>query len=73
MVMIPVRRDNKWVVGELREKKSVVLLDLIVKASSKYAFARMFNANQANDIAQAVVCRGKQQDHDVEFLGYTGS
>lgn len=54
-------------------KLRAVVIDLVVKAPSKWVFSRMFNANQASIMPQVIALWCEHFGHDVEFHSYTGS
>ena len=53
-------------------KLRVTVIDLVVKAPTKWLFGRMMNANQASIMPQIVARWCEQEGHDVNFICYTG-
>ena len=53
-------------------KLRVTVIDLVVKAPTKWLFGRMMNANQASIMPQVVARWCEQEGHDVNFICYTG-
>jgi len=50
----------------------IVVIDLAVKAPTRWLFGRMMNANQANIMPQVVALWCQQEGHEVDFICYTG-
>ncbi len=53
-------------------KLKIAVVDLVVKATTKWLFGRMMNANQASIMPQVVAHWCEQEGHDVDFICYTG-
>lgn len=53
-------------------KLHIVVIDLAVKAPTRWLFGRMMNANQANIMPQVVALWCEQEGHEVDFICYTG-
>ena len=53
-------------------KLRIAVVDLVVKAPTKWIFGRMMNANQASIMPQVVAHWCEQEGHDVDFISFTG-
>ncbi|MFQ5864819.1 MAG: B12-binding domain-containing radical SAM protein [bacterium] len=53
-------------------KFRIAVIDLAVKAPTRWLFGRMMNANQASIMPQVVALWCEQEGHDVDFICYTG-
>ena len=53
-------------------KLKIAVIDLVVKAPTRWLFGRMFNANQASIMPQVIALWCEQEGHDVDFICYTG-
>jgi hypothetical protein len=53
-------------------KLRIVVIDLVVKAPTRWVFGRIMNANQASIMPQIVAHWCEQAGHEVDFICYTG-
>ena len=69
---IVFRRRQRWRKVDSVRKLRVTVIDLVVKAPTKWLFGRIMNANQASIMPQVVARWCEQEGHDVNFICYTG-
>ncbi|NIR52237.1 radical SAM protein [candidate division KSB1 bacterium] len=53
-------------------KLRIAVIELVVKAPTRWVFGRIMNANQASIMPQVIAHWCEQEGHDVEFICYTG-
>lgn len=58
--------------GESMRRLKITVIDLVVKAPTKWLFGRIMNANQASIMPQVVARWCEQEGHDVNFICFTG-